>query len=298
MIGMPAMIGNAPDSWGVWFSDDPRQPGWKQYLDEVAKAGYAWTELGPYGYLPTDVSLLRDELSRRSLRLCGEVMSFPLEDPAIGDSMERELATVGRLVKALGGEFMILITNSYADFFTGAPRQPKELGAAAWTQLVKNTMRAARFVQNELGLKLAFHPAAGTNVEHEHQIERLLQDTDPDMVGLCFDTGHHVYVGGNVVPFMRKHHARITYLHLKNVSADACAHANDEGMLFATAVGRGGMTCLDEGVIDFVEVKKVIDEKKIAVPIIVEQDMFPTPFDKPLPLAIQNRSVLRKLGFG
>ncbi len=295
---MAKIIGNAPDSWGVWFSDDPRQPGWKQYLDEVAKAGYAWTELGPYGYLPVDAARLRDELGRRSLQLCGEVMSFPLEDPGIGETMERELATVGKLVRDLGGEFMILITNSYADFFTGAPRQQKELDAAAWAQLVKNTLRAARFVRERLGLKLAFHPAAGTNVEYEHQIERLLQDTDPDLVGLCFDTGHHAYVGGDVTGFMRKHHDRITYLHLKNVSAAACAHANDEGMLFATAVGRGGMTCLDEGVIDFVEVKKVIDEKKIDVPIIVEQDLFPTAFDRPLPLAIQNRSVLRDLNFG
>jgi inosose dehydratase len=295
---MSTMIGNAPDSWGVWFPDDTRQPGWRQYLDEVAKSGYEWTELGPFGYLPTDAATLRGELARRSLKLCGEVMSFPLENPDIVDDMERELATVGKLVKDLGGDFLILITNSYADFFTGEPRQPRELGDQAWAQLVKNTLRAARFVRDRLDLRLAFHPAAGTNVEHEHQIERLLRDTDPELVGLCFDTGHHAYVGGDVVAFMRKHHDRITYLHLKNVTAEACAHAHDDGMLFATAVARGGMSCLDEGVIDFAAVKRVMDEKKIDVPIIVEQDLFPTAFDRPLPLAAHNRSVLRKLNFG
>ena len=47
-------LGTAPDSWGVWFAKDDHQVGWKQYLDEVANAGYVWTELGPQGFLPQD----------------------------------------------------------------------------------------------------------------------------------------------------------------------------------------------------------------------------------------------------
>ncbi len=47
-------VGSAPDSWGVWFADDPRQTPWERFLDEVAAAGYTRIELGPYGYLPTD----------------------------------------------------------------------------------------------------------------------------------------------------------------------------------------------------------------------------------------------------
>jgi inosose dehydratase len=289
---MTVMIGNAPDSWGVWYPNDEKQPPWQQYLDEVARAGYQWTELGPFGYLPKDASVLRSELDRRSLKLCGEALSFPLENPSIRGEIERELTTVGRLVKDLGGEFIILIESSYAQ------GQPKKLPDREWAQLVENTHHIARFIRERFGLKLVFHPGAGTCVEREDQIERLLNDTDPDLVGLCLDTGHHVYCGGDVLAFMEKHHARIKYLHLKNASAEACAHADDEGMLFSTAVARGGMTCLDEGVIDFAAVKRIIDEKRLDVPLIVEQDLYPTPFDKPLPLAIQNRNVLRTLGFG
>ena len=47
-------LGTAPDSWGVWFPDDPRQTPWRRFLDEVVTAGYSITELGPFGYLPTD----------------------------------------------------------------------------------------------------------------------------------------------------------------------------------------------------------------------------------------------------
>ena len=44
-------IGNCPDSWGIWFDQDDRQMDWNQYLDEVAEAGYRYTEIGPYGYM-------------------------------------------------------------------------------------------------------------------------------------------------------------------------------------------------------------------------------------------------------
>lgn len=58
-------VGSAPDSWGVWFADDPRQTPWDRFLDEISEADYKWLELGPYGYLPTDPTTLRRELDRR-----------------------------------------------------------------------------------------------------------------------------------------------------------------------------------------------------------------------------------------
>ena len=41
-------VGSAPDSWGVWFPDDPRQTPWPRFLDEMARAGYPGAERGPY----------------------------------------------------------------------------------------------------------------------------------------------------------------------------------------------------------------------------------------------------------
>jgi inosose dehydratase len=61
-------VGSAPDSWGVWFPDDPEQVPWQRFLDEVSACGYEWIELGPYGYLPTDPARLADELGSRGLR--------------------------------------------------------------------------------------------------------------------------------------------------------------------------------------------------------------------------------------
>ena len=66
---MTIRVGTAPDSWDVWFPDDPRQTPYPRFLDEVVAAGYSWIELGPYGYLPTDPEKLRDELGSRGLQL-------------------------------------------------------------------------------------------------------------------------------------------------------------------------------------------------------------------------------------
>ena len=62
-------MGSAPDSWGVWFPDDPQQTPYTRFLDEVASSGYEWIELGPFGYLPTDPKQLSDELAARNLKL-------------------------------------------------------------------------------------------------------------------------------------------------------------------------------------------------------------------------------------
>ena len=61
-------VGSAPDSWGVWFPDDPQQVPWERFLDEVSEAGYSWIELGPYGYLPTDPAKLTDEVTGATCR--------------------------------------------------------------------------------------------------------------------------------------------------------------------------------------------------------------------------------------
>ena len=58
-------LGTAPDSWGIWFPDDPKQPHWSTFLDEVVESGFRTIELGPFGYLPTHPEQLKDELGKR-----------------------------------------------------------------------------------------------------------------------------------------------------------------------------------------------------------------------------------------
>ena len=124
---MSIQIGTAPDAWGVWFPDDPRQVPWPRFLDEVVEVGYQWIELGPYGYLPADLPFLRRELDRRGLKVCASVVEENLEDPAAWSRVEAQVLGSGELAAGLDGQFMVLIDGAYFDLSTGVPTGPARL---------------------------------------------------------------------------------------------------------------------------------------------------------------------------
>jgi inosose dehydratase len=295
---MNITIGSAPDNWGVWFPSDPLQTPWTRFLDELVEAGYTWTELGPYGYMPPDLPLLQSELGWRGVRVTGTFAQAPLSDPAAWPSLERQVLGAGELLAALGAKFQVLIDSPYTDERTGQPLRPSRLADDAWARLIATTQRVAELARANFGLQLVFHPHAETNVEYEDQIERFLADTDPAAVALCFDTGHHAYRGGDPVAFMRRHHARIPYLHLKSVDGQVQRRVAAEHIPFGAAVGMDMFCELAQGVVDFAAFRDVLRDVNYAGWAIVEQDMYPAPFDKPLPIAKRNRAYLRELGLG
>ena len=124
---MSIRLGSAPDSWGIWFASDPRQIEWPQFLDELADAGYEWMELGPYGYLPTDVRILSSELEKRGLRAIGSFAQAPLENPEVWPSLERQLRRLGEVLAPLNARYVALIDEFYSEMLTGAAVAPREL---------------------------------------------------------------------------------------------------------------------------------------------------------------------------
>jgi inosose dehydratase len=295
---MNIRIGSAPDSWGVWFPDDPRQTPWERFLDEIAEAGYEWTELGPYGYLPTDPTTLRAELDRRGLKMTAAFTMVHLEDPDAWPELERQMLGGGELAAALGGRFMVLIDDTYSNLFTGQPTRPSRLDDDGWKRLIDTTHRAADLAASRLGLQLVYHPHAETHVEYEDQIEAFLEQTDPDRVAICFDTGHHAYRGGDPVAFFRRHHARIRYLHLKSVDPRKQEWVERERIPFALAVADDMFCEPDRGAVDFTAFRDALREADYDGWATVEQDMYPAPFDKPLPIARRTRAYLRAIGLG
>jgi inosose dehydratase len=295
---MNVKLGTAPDSWGVWFPSDHKQIPWLRYLDEAREAGYEWTELGPYGYMSTDLPTLQRELEERGLKLCGTVVMPVLEDPAVLSKVNDELNGACELLTALGAKFLVLIDDTYSDLFTGTPRAKNRLDPEAWKRLIQATVAIAEIARRRFGLHLVFHPHAETHVEYEPQIETLLAETDPKLVSLCLDTGHHAYRGGDPVGFMRKYHERIPYLHLKNVDRNLRRKVEAENIPFALAVEKGMFCEPSLGAVDFPAFRDVLEEVNYQGWAIVEQDMYPCSFDQPLPIARRTRSYLRQIGIG
>jgi inosose dehydratase len=295
---MDIQIGSAPDSWGVWFPSDPKQIPWQRFLDEIAQAGYEWTELGPYGYLPSDLPTLRAELDRRRLKVSASFAMAPLEDPAAWPELERQVTGAGQLLSALGAPFLVLIDDTYSNLFTGEPTAPSRLDPDPWKRLIDTTHRVADLAAGRFGLKVVFHPHAETHVEYEDQIEALLEQTDPARVSLCLDTGHHAYRGGDPVAFFRHHHRRIPYLHLKSVDPKVQKRVEAERIPFAVAVGMDMFCEPSQGAVDFAAFRDALRDTGYQGLVTVEQDMYPAPFDKPLPIARRTRAYLRQIGIG
>ncbi len=266
-------------------------------MDEVAEAGYEWIELGPYGYLPTDINVLRRALDARNLKVTSAFAMGNLEDPDRWPELERQVLGAGELLAATGSAFLVLIDGTYSDLFTGEMIEPRNLDDASWRRLIHTTHRVADLARDAFGLRLVFHPHAETHVEYEGQIERFLADTDPERVSLCFDVGHHAYRGGDPVAFLDRHRRRIPYLHLKSVDPEKRQQVEDEQIPFAEAVAMDLFCEPSSGLVDFpalLGVLKRIDYEGCAI---VEQDMYPAPFDRPLPVAKRTLAYLRSIGF-
>jgi inosose dehydratase len=295
---MNVHIGTAPDNWGVWFSSDPKQTPWDRYLDEVVEAGYDCSELGPPGYLPVDPKVLERELSRRNLTACGTVVMRHLEDSGCWPVLRQDVLTMGAILQGLGAKYLVVIDDVYSNLFTGEFMLPKTLDSAGWQSLIATAHRVAELARSKFDLKVVFHPHAETHVEYEDQIEALLAQTDPALVSLCLDTGHHAYRGGEPVSFFRKHHARIPYLHLKSIDPAIRDRVQRDNIPFAIAVGMDMFCEPERGVVDFAAFRDALREVNYEGLAIVEQDMYPAPFDKPLPIAKRTRQYLRNIGIG
>jgi inosose dehydratase len=258
------LIANAPCSWGINYPTGNRY-SWSQYLDEVAAAGYRGTELGPFGFLPKDAALLKNELTRRNLTLIGAT----------------HVCELSGLLVSLDAKHLVIMDESNA-YPKGQEGVLKEAG---WTGLVSMVRDAQKLVENEYGLKLSFHPHVGTAVEKEAQIDRLLDETEID---LCFDTGHHAFWDQDPIAYMEKVFPRIAYMHLKNVNPMVRAQVLSGALSIADSYGQGVMCPLPDGAVDIQAVMRLLVGRAFAGPIVVEQDVAANAAETPLQLAARN----------
>lgn len=296
-------VGTAPISWGVsemadWGEVLP--PG--QVLDEMADAGYAGTELGPWGYLPDDVHALRVQLERRNLVLIGGFCPVTLHQPE-RLSEQRQFATdVARRLRDLGAGMLVLAEAGDAARLAQAgqvtPGATPAFDAEEWQRVASAAEDIAAEAQT-IGLQTAFHPHVGSYVETEAETERLLALTDPTVMGLCIDTGHLTYAGADPVTLTERHRDRVRHVHLKDVSSAVLAQARRTHWSFAQAVGQGIFVPLGEGMTNVTAMLAALRGASYAGWLVVEQDrrlMAPGAGALPLAEAKRSRATLRALG--
>src|SRR2546426_2224804 len=296
---MNIKVGNAPVSWGVmevagWGEQIP----YGKVLDEIADAGYAGTELGPYGYFPTEPNELAAELSARQLQLVASFVPIPLAHPQRHDAGYQEAMRVAQLLAQSGARLIVLADEMSEARMAVSGRVDESrdgMSDSQWEGAAQILGRIAEACR-ELGLSAVFHHHAGTFVETTKEVARLCDSIDADLLGLCLDTGHYFFGGGDPVDAVRLFGARIRLLHLKDVQLPVlkAARQNEVGCL--EAVRRGVFCELGDGAVDLNKVIQDMIAGGHSGWAIVEQDVDPrSAGGKPLESALRSRQYLREV---
>jgi inosose dehydratase len=245
----------APDSWGVL---DYPGPSWEQsyekMLDEIVEAGYTGTELGPYGFFPTDPKVLQPQLEKRKLKLLGSFVPVKMTDPAAGAAVMKRIRKVGNLLATLKAPFLVMADDQSPErnAYSGRVYDPgcPTLTAEQWKHVGKIVADAEK-VAKEFGLDLVFHPHVATYVETPQECERFFDATSRTNVGLCLDTGHCVYGHGDSVKEAEKYKSKLRFVHIKDCNVTVLQEARRRKWTFEEAIEHKVFTIIGQGSIDF-----------------------------------------------
>lgn len=267
----------APDSWGVL---DYPGPSWNQsyetMLDEMVAAGYTGTELGPYGFFPTDPAVLKPQLEKRKLKLLGSFVPVVLSDPASAGIAVEQIRKVGGLLAALKAPFLVLADAQSDERNRISGRVPRDgsagLTAAQWKNVAHVVEEAAK-VSKEFGLDLVFHPHVATYVETPEECKRFFDVTSHTGIGLCLDTGHCDYGGGDTITEAAKFASVLRFLHIKDVDTKVLQEARRKKLTFEQAIEEKVFTIIGQGSIAFPELFRLLERNNYSGWMVIEQDV-------------------------
>ncbi|MBC6957068.1 MAG: TIM barrel protein [Chloroflexi bacterium] len=298
---MTIRIATAPVCWGIFeFEGAVQRYTPDQVLDQIKEAGYDALEYGPWGFMPSDPVVLQAALDARGLKLLSSFVPVPLVDPARHDEALANALKFGRVLAACGAHHVVL-----ADDSGSVPELVKQAGrrsgslldAAAWAIVGEAVNRIAREIHDQLGLETVFHHHCAGYVETPEETARLLDATDPALVGLCLDTGHYHFAGGDAVECIHQHGERVRYLHLKDFDPAVKETCDADEADYFEAVKRGVFCELGHGAVDFPGVMKAMEALGYDGWAIVEQDVLVEDIDAPKQAVARNRQYLRSIGY-
>lgn len=296
-------VANAPCSWGVLeFDLEGEAATYEQVLDEIVETGYQGTELGDWGFMPTDPAQLRNEIYARGLTLIGAFVPVMLKEANAHEAgIDAAIRTAQLLAHVQGDQPFIVL----ADDNGKNPRRTQNAGRVLpedglsepeWTIFAQGAEKIAEAVKKETGLRTVFHHHCAGYVERPDEIETLLQLTDPGLLGLCFDTGHYRFGGGDPIPAIRRYKDRIWHVHFKDCHPKLAEQSRLEKWDYFTSVGNGIFCELGKGDVAFAQVKAELEKIGYDGWIVVEQDVLPG-MGKPRESARRNREYLASIGF-
>ena len=298
-------VGNAPCSWGSleFEGTDGEAIGYRQMLDELTATGYTGTELGDWGYMPIDPSQLRAELDARGLVMLGAFVPVAMKNPDAHAAGVANAVRTARLLRAVASDplpFLVLAdeNGTVPERTRNAGRITPQMGLSdtEWRTFTAGANAVGRAVAEETGLATVLHHHCAGYVETPDEIARFLELTDPNAIGLVFDTGHYSYGSGecDVIGALDRFRERIRYIHFKDCQPEVARQARANGWDYFEALRHGVFCELGQGCVDFPAVMRWLKNSGYDGYTLVEQDVLPG-MGSPKESARRNREYLKSI---
>jgi inosose dehydratase len=301
------LVGNAPCSWGLMENQDQSKAiKYTQMLDELVETGYTGTELGDWGFMPTDPASLSAELKRRNnVVMLGAFVPVALKFQQAHDEGRERAVKTAKLIAAVAttqAPFLVLSDDNGTDPVrtqrAGNIRAMDGLSKDEWRIFAHGADEIAQAVFDETGLRTVFHHHCAGYAETPDEIATLLDLTSSDRLGLVFDAGHYVHGTGredvDLVAALDRFRERIWYIHLKDLEPNVARRSREKEWDYFTAMRNGLYPELGKGCVDFPALLRWLAKNDYRGYMLVEQDILPG-MGTPKESAARNREYIRSI---
>lgn len=196
------------------------------------------------------------------MEICNQwFSSFLLTKPF--EEVENEFRAQIAYLKEMGAKVIGDLEQSYS--VQGMQNTPVfgrkyVMNEAEWETFCGGMNRLGKIAKEEYGITLTFHHHMGTVVQNADEVERMMENTDPEYVSLLFDTGHFAYCGTDPLEMVKKYADRIKHVHLKDIRREVVEKVKEENLSFLDGVRMGTFTVPGDGDINFELIFQVLEE--------------------------------------
>ncbi|MCI5947839.1 MAG: myo-inosose-2 dehydratase [Oscillospiraceae bacterium] len=261
----------------AWTNDDMPDLGaentFEQCISEMALAGFKGCEIG--NKYPKDPKVLKKALDLRHMQICNAWFSTFLTTKPYEET-EKEFIKHITFLKEMGAKVVGVSEQGHSIQGTDLSIFDDKyiMNDEEWDKLCTGLNKLGK-VAKDMGITLTFHHHMGTVVQTAAEIDRLMENTDPELFNLLFDSGHLAYCGEDYMYVLKKYINRIKHVHLKDIRPEVIEKVKKEHLSFLQGVRLGTFTVPGDGAIDFTPIFDVLAENNYEGYVLVEAEQDP-----------------------
>ncbi|MGE4548215.1 MAG: TIM barrel protein, partial [Intestinibacillus sp.] len=191
-----------------WTNDDMWDLGdentFQQCISEMKLAGFDGCEVG-HKY-PEDKTVLKHMLDARNLTIASKWFSSFLVDKPYEET-EAEFIKELEYLSYVGASAINISEQSgsiQGMLDMRVLKDKRVMNDEEWARLCDGLNKLGKLSLEKYGIRACFHHHMGTAVQTVEETIRLMENTDPKYVFLCFDTGHFTFAGEDPVAVLGK----------------------------------------------------------------------------------------------